>query len=150
MLRLECERGRGLSHHADGENGEGTEHPAQGCWRRAQISRRRRPRRRSDPRPRLDRPPVPFVWSSLSPDDTQLFLEDLDLWVGWLVERYRLYTEDGGRLYQAEIHHRPWELQRGEVQIDLNTMAPVALPDVEPHVLFAPRQDTLIWPLVEL
>ena len=40
--------------------------------------------------PRLDRPPVPFIWSSLSRDDTQLFLEDLDLWVGWLVERYRL------------------------------------------------------------
>lgn len=31
--------------------------------------------------PHLDRPPVPFIWSSLSPDDTQLFLEDLDLWV---------------------------------------------------------------------
>ncbi len=40
--------------------------------------------------PRLERPPVPFAWSSLSPDDTRLFLEDLDLWVGWLVERYRL------------------------------------------------------------
>lgn len=40
--------------------------------------------------PRLERPPVPFAWSSLSSDDTQLFLEDLDLWVGWLVERYRL------------------------------------------------------------
>ena len=40
--------------------------------------------------PQLERPPVPFAWSSLSPDDTQLFLEELDLWVGWLVERYRL------------------------------------------------------------
>ena len=40
--------------------------------------------------PRLERPPVPFIWSSLSPRDTQLYLEDLDLWVGWLVERYRL------------------------------------------------------------
>lgn len=68
----------------------------------------------------------------------------------FLVERYRLYTEDGGRLYEAEIHHRPWELQRGEVRIDLNTMPPLPLPDVEPHVLFAPRQDTLIWSLVEL
>ena len=40
--------------------------------------------------PRLERLPVPFAWSPLSPDDTQLFLEDLDVWVGWLVERYRL------------------------------------------------------------
>ena len=68
----------------------------------------------------------------------------------FLVERYCLYTEDGGRLYRAEIHHRPWELQRGEVRIDLNTMAPLALPDVQPHVLFAPRQDTVIWSLLEL
>jgi uncharacterized protein YqjF (DUF2071 family) len=68
----------------------------------------------------------------------------------FLVERYRLYTEDGGRLYEAEIHHRPWELQRGEARIDLNTMAPLPLPDREPHVLFAPRQDTLVWSLTEL
>jgi uncharacterized protein YqjF (DUF2071 family) len=68
----------------------------------------------------------------------------------FLVERYRLFTEDGGRLYEAEIHHRLWELQRGEVLIDLNTMAPLPLPDVEPHALFAPRQDTLVWSLVEL
>jgi uncharacterized protein YqjF (DUF2071 family) len=68
----------------------------------------------------------------------------------FLVERYRLYTEDGGRLYEAEIHHRPWELQRGEARIDLNTMAPLPLPDREPHVLFAPRQDTLVWSLAEL
>jgi hypothetical protein len=39
---------------------------------------------------RLERPLVPFAWSSLSPTDTALFLEDLDLWVGWLVERYHL------------------------------------------------------------
>ncbi len=68
----------------------------------------------------------------------------------FLVERYRLFTEDGGRLYAAEIHHRPWELQRGEARIDLNTMAPLALPDVAPNVLFSPRQDTLVWSLVEL
>jgi uncharacterized protein YqjF (DUF2071 family) len=68
----------------------------------------------------------------------------------FLVERYCLYTEDGGRLYRADIHHRPWELQRGEAHVDLNTMAPLPLPDEAPHVLFAPRQDTVIWPLREL
>ena len=68
----------------------------------------------------------------------------------FLVERYCLYTEDGGRLYKAETHHAPWHLQEGEARIDLNTMAPLPLPDVEPHVLFAPRQDAVIWPLKEI
>ena len=35
-------------------------------------------------------PPIPFAWSAQSPDDEQLFLEALELWVGWLVGRYRL------------------------------------------------------------
>jgi uncharacterized protein YqjF (DUF2071 family) len=68
----------------------------------------------------------------------------------FLTERYCLYTEDGGRLYRAEIHHPPWDLQHGEAQIDLNTMAPVKLPDEEPHVLFSPRQDMVAWPLEEV
>jgi uncharacterized protein YqjF (DUF2071 family) len=68
----------------------------------------------------------------------------------FLVERYCLYTEDGGRAYRADIHHVPWPLQRGEARVDLNTIAPVPLPDDEPHVLFAPRQDVLVWPLAEL
>ena len=68
----------------------------------------------------------------------------------FLTERYCLYTEDGGRAYRAELHHAPWDLQRGEASVDLNTMAPVALPDDAPHVLFAPRQDVVVWPLEEL
>src|SRR5581483_5217935 len=65
----------------------------------------------------------------------------------FLVERYCLYTADGGRLYRAEIHHPPWDLQRGDVEIARNTLSPVALPDDEPHVLFSPRQDMVVWPL---
>ncbi|HEY6963054.1 MAG TPA: DUF2071 domain-containing protein [Gaiellaceae bacterium] len=68
----------------------------------------------------------------------------------FLTERYCLYTEDGGRGYRAEIHHPPWDLQQGAATIDLNTMAPVAFLDDEPHVLFSPRQDVVIWPLEEL
>jgi uncharacterized protein YqjF (DUF2071 family) len=68
----------------------------------------------------------------------------------FLTERYCLYTEDGGRLYRADIHHPPWDLQHGEAQVDLNTMAPVKLPDEEPHVLFSPRQDVVAWPLQEV
>jgi uncharacterized protein YqjF (DUF2071 family) len=68
----------------------------------------------------------------------------------FLTERYCLYTEDGGRLYRAEIHHPPWDLQRGEAELDLNTMAPFPLPDEEPHVLFSPRQDVVVWALEEV
>jgi len=68
----------------------------------------------------------------------------------WLTERYCLYTEDGGRPYRAQIHHPPWDLQRGEARIDLNTMSPLPLGGDEPHALFSPRQDVLVWPLEDL
>jgi uncharacterized protein YqjF (DUF2071 family) len=68
----------------------------------------------------------------------------------FLTERYCLYTEDGGRLYRADIHHPPWDLQHGEATIDLNTMSPVTLPSDAPHVLFSPRQDVVVWSLAEL
>ena len=68
----------------------------------------------------------------------------------FLTERYCLYTEDGGRVYRGEIHHLPWDLQQAEATVDLNTMAPLALPDEAPHALFAPRQDVVVWPLEEL
>jgi len=68
----------------------------------------------------------------------------------FLTERYCLYTEDGGRAFRAEIHHPPWDLQRGEATVDLNTMAPIPLPDEEPCVLFSPRQDVVVWPLEPL
>ena len=66
----------------------------------------------------------------------------------FLTERYCLYAEDRGRLYRAEIHHRPWLLQSAEAEIDLNTMAPdeIAL-EGEPLLHFSARQDALIWPL---
>jgi uncharacterized protein YqjF (DUF2071 family) len=68
----------------------------------------------------------------------------------FLTERYCLYTADGGRLYRADIHHPPWSLQRAEGTIDLNTIAPVDLPDGPPHLLFSERQDVVIWSLTEL
>jgi uncharacterized protein len=80
----------------------------------------------------------------------QLFQAEPGTLEYFLTERYCLYTEDGGRGYRAEIHHPPWDLQPGEARIDLNTMAPVALRDEEPHVLFSPRQDVVVWALDEL
>jgi uncharacterized protein YqjF (DUF2071 family) len=68
----------------------------------------------------------------------------------WLTERYRLYTADRrGRPRHADIHHAPWPLQPARADIVHNTMADwLGLPlRGEPHVLFAPRQDVVIWPL---
>jgi hypothetical protein len=65
----------------------------------------------------------------------------------FLVERYCLYALRGGRLQRGEIHHRLWELQRAEVRLEANTMSPVPLPGVEPHALYAARQDTVVWSL---
>jgi uncharacterized protein len=68
----------------------------------------------------------------------------------FLTERYCLYTEDAcGRLLRADIHHEPWPLQPAEAEIDLNTMPPewLELPDEEPLLHFARRQDVVIWPL---
>jgi uncharacterized protein len=81
--------------------------------------------------------------------DGNLFRAEAGTLEHFLTERYCLYTEDGGRLYRAEIHHAPWDLQRGEAHVDLNTMAPLPLPGDEPHVLLAPRQDVLLWSLDE-
>lgn len=68
----------------------------------------------------------------------------------FLTERYCLYTADGGRLYRAEIHHPPWDLQRGSADVETISVAPAELPDDAPHVLFAPRQDMVVWRLQHL
>jgi uncharacterized protein YqjF (DUF2071 family) len=65
----------------------------------------------------------------------------------FVAERYCLYTEDRGALQRAEIHHPPWPLQEAEAEIELNTMAPVELPDEALHLMFARRQDVVLWPL---
>lgn len=67
----------------------------------------------------------------------------------FLAERYCLYTTDqSGSLRRAEIHHPPWPLQRAVAEIAANTIPPDGLEvDGEPHLLYAARQDVLIWSL---
>jgi uncharacterized protein YqjF (DUF2071 family) len=66
----------------------------------------------------------------------------------FLTERYCLYAAEGGRLYRAEIHHRPWPLRPAEATIDLNTMPPDDIRlDGEPVLHYSARQDVVIWPL---
>jgi uncharacterized protein YqjF (DUF2071 family) len=68
----------------------------------------------------------------------------------FLTERYCLYAEHEERLYRADIHHRPWPLQKAHARIDLNTMPPVKVPQDDPLVHYSARQDVVIWPLDEL
>jgi uncharacterized protein YqjF (DUF2071 family) len=68
----------------------------------------------------------------------------------WLTERYCLYAVDQrSDVYRAEIHHRPWPLQRAHAEIGLNTMAKAAgitLPADPPVLAFARRLDVVVWP----
>jgi uncharacterized protein len=77
------------------------------------------------------------------------FEADADSLEHFLTERYCLYSldEDGG-LATADIHHRPWQLQAAEAEIEVDTMPPDGLrPTGEPLLHFSARQDVVIWPL---
>jgi uncharacterized protein len=67
----------------------------------------------------------------------------------FLTERYCLYNRNHrGAPYRLEIHHPPWPLQPAEAQFMRNTMAGAAglrVPDVEPLLHFAARQDMVAW-----
>ncbi|HUQ23058.1 MAG TPA: DUF2071 domain-containing protein [Gaiellaceae bacterium] len=67
----------------------------------------------------------------------------------FLAERYCLYTvDDVGRLRRAEIHHPPWPLQGAAAEVSRNTIPPHGLGvSGDPHVMFAARQDVVIWAL---
>lgn len=67
----------------------------------------------------------------------------------FLTERYALYTEDGGRLYRAEVNHAPWLLRPAVATVEVATLAPLPL-EGEPHALTSAVQDVLLWPLEEL
>jgi uncharacterized protein YqjF (DUF2071 family) len=63
----------------------------------------------------------------------------------FLTERYCFYTTDAhGVLYRGENHHGPWSLQRAEAELDLTTIAPLAL-DGTPLCHFSARQDAVLW-----
>ena len=60
----------------------------------------------------------------------------------FLTERYRLFTADG----RAEMHHDRWLLTPAEAEIELASIAPLALGGAPRCCHFAFRQDALIWP----
>jgi uncharacterized protein len=69
----------------------------------------------------------------------------------FLTERYCLYAQHEGRLFRADIHHRPWPVEQAEASIDLNTMPPDGITLTgEPVLHYSRRQDVVIWPLEEV
>jgi uncharacterized protein YqjF (DUF2071 family) len=66
----------------------------------------------------------------------------------WLSERYCAYTVADGDVLRIDIHHRQWEIQPAEARIAANTMAdPLGLElRGSPHLMYAARQDILVWP----
>jgi hypothetical protein len=50
-------------------------------------------------------PPIPLMWAAHTPDEQRHFLDELDVWVTWLVDHYRL-----DRRYVPECWPKHWEL----------------------------------------
>jgi uncharacterized protein YqjF (DUF2071 family) len=88
----------------------------------------------------------PFVFGATYEPVGMAFEPESGTLEHFLTERYCLYTEYGGELYRAEIHHPPWPLQPAEAEVRGNTMAPIAL-EGDPLVHYSERQDVVIWPL---
>ncbi len=69
----------------------------------------------------------------------------------WLTERYGLYAvNEEGRLFRGDIHHPPWPLQDGEIEIetlDMTRLLDIDVPLKPPLVHFAERLDVVGWPL---
>jgi uncharacterized protein len=71
----------------------------------------------------------------------------------FLTERYCLYSESDGNLYQARIHHPQWPLERAEVDSFASTMIEaqgIETPAGEPLLHYAEELKVDIWPLRKL
>lgn len=67
----------------------------------------------------------------------------------FLTARYCLYTLDSsGNVLRAEIHHRPWQLQPTQAEIETNTMTEqigLTLPAEPPLLHYAHALDMVAW-----
>jgi uncharacterized protein YqjF (DUF2071 family) len=99
--------------------------------------------RRKDTRPQ----PVEFLGSYKPTGDK--FVSDSNSIEYWLTERYCLYTANKEKkVMRADVHHDRWPLQRGEVEIEKNTMLhplKIETPTVKPLVHFATYLSVVSW-----
>ena len=69
----------------------------------------------------------------------------------FLTERYCLYARSArGSLYRADIHHRPWPLQRAEAHVELNELSEpygFTLEGAPALLHYAQRLDVVVWGL---
>ncbi len=71
---------------------------------------------------------------------------DLEL---WLTSRYCMYAADpNGNLYRGEIDHQPWQLERAECEVCVNTMTEwlgIHLPPQNPLLHFSRAISVRAW-----
>jgi hypothetical protein len=69
----------------------------------------------------------------------------------WLMERYLLYVERGGRLYRGRVHHAPYSVQEAELlDLEDGLVAAAGLPPpsgLPAFVHFAPRAEVEVFGL---
>ena len=68
----------------------------------------------------------------------------------FLVERYLLYAQAGGRLYRGQVHHAPYPLQSARVELgeeSLLAACGLTRPDVEPLAHYVRERVVRIYPL---
>lgn len=66
----------------------------------------------------------------------------------WLLKRYFLWTYKNGKLYRCGIHHKKWELQQAEAEMEKQVVAPFLYNGVigaDSPAHYAACQTTLIW-----
>lgn len=68
----------------------------------------------------------------------------------WLTERYCLYARSpAGKVFRAEIHHRPWPIQPAEASFEVNDIArgflDLDLAREAEHLLFVGDLDVRVW-----
>jgi len=68
----------------------------------------------------------------------------------FLTERYCLYSQRGGAVYRARIHHAPWPLQKASLSLLNSTMIEslgLATPRDSPLLHYAEELKVDIWPI---
>lgn len=69
----------------------------------------------------------------------------------FLIERYLLYTSHHGKLWRGQVHHRPYLVQPADLihlEESLLAVNGVKAADAPCHVLYSPRVDVEVFPLI--